>query len=37
LNPEYEKGFGKNIGELRKKVGMTQELLAAKLQLKGSN
>jgi len=35
LNAEIEKQIGKNIRCLREKAGMTQELLAAKLQLHG--
>lgn len=35
MNIEVEKRIGKNIRELREKIGMTQEVLAAKLQLNG--
>ncbi|MBE6569339.1 MAG: helix-turn-helix transcriptional regulator [Ruminococcaceae bacterium] len=35
MNAEIEKQIGKNIRCLREKAGMTQELLAAKLQLHG--
>ena len=35
MNIEVEKKIGKNIRMLREKSGMTQELLAAKLQLHG--
>jgi transcriptional regulator with XRE-family HTH domain len=35
MNIEVEKKIGKNIRTLREKAGMTQELLAAKLQLHG--
>lgn len=35
MNIEVEKKIGKNIRMLREKSGMTQELLAAKLQLRG--
>ena len=35
MNAEIERRVGQNIRELREKVGMTQELLAAKLQLSG--
>ena len=35
MNIEMEKRIGKNIRLLREKAGMTQELLAAKLQIQG--
>lgn len=35
MNTEIEKRIGKNIKELREKAGVTQDLLAAKLQLNG--
>lgn len=35
MNAAIEKRIGRNIRELREKRGMTQELLAAKLQLAG--
>ena len=35
MNIEIERRVGKNIRELREKAGMTQEQLAAKLQLSG--
>ncbi len=35
MNIEVEKRVGKNIRDLREKIGMTQEVLAAKLQLNG--
>lgn len=35
MNHIVEKRVGKNIRELRERIGMTQEELAAKLQLKG--
>ena len=35
MNAEIEKRVGKNIRILREKAGMTQEQLAAKLQLNG--
>ncbi len=35
MNAEIEKKIGKNVRTLREKAGMTQELLAAKLQLGG--
>jgi len=35
LNVEIEKQVGKNIRSLREKAGLTQEQLAAKLQLGG--
>lgn len=35
MNIDVEKRIGKNIRELREKAGMTQEVLAAKLQLNG--
>ncbi len=35
MNAEIEKNIGKNIKRLREKSGITQELLSAKLQLRG--
>ncbi len=35
MNAEIEKQVGQNIRELREQKGMTQEQLAAKLQLNG--
>lgn len=35
MNVEVEKRIGKNIRELRERAKMTQEELAAKLQLRG--
>ena len=35
VNTEFEKEFGNNIRNCREKAGITQELLAAKLQLRG--
>ncbi|MDE7306264.1 MAG: helix-turn-helix domain-containing protein [Clostridia bacterium] len=35
MNIETEKRIGKNIKALREKAGVTQDLLAAKLQLNG--
>ena len=35
MNPEYEKLFGGNIRRARETRGMTQEQVAAKLQLGG--
>lgn len=35
MNAETEKKVGKNIRTLRERAGMTQELLAAKMQLSG--
>ena len=35
MNPTVEKQIGQNIRRLREKAGMTQDALAAKLQLKG--
>lgn len=35
MNVETEKRIGKNIKMLREKAGVTQDLLAAKLQLNG--
>ncbi len=35
MNSETEKAIGRNIKHLREKSGFTQEILAAKLQLKG--
>ncbi|MBQ7974166.1 MAG: helix-turn-helix transcriptional regulator [Clostridia bacterium] len=35
MNAEIEKNIGKNIKRLREKAGITQELLSAKLQLRG--
>ncbi len=35
MNVEFEKKIGENIRRLRLKAGLTQDLLAAKLQLAG--
>ena len=35
MNPEIEKRIGQNIRRLRERADMTQEVLAAKLQLCG--
>lgn len=35
MNNIYEKALGKNIRHIREKKGLTQEVLSAKLQLKG--
>lgn len=35
MNVEIDKRVGKNIKNLRERAGMTQDLLAAKLQLNG--
>mgnify|MGYP003325480127 CR=1 FL=1 len=35
MNTEIEKRIGQNIRTLREKAGMTQETLAAKLQISG--
>ena len=35
MNIDVEKRVGKNIRTLREKVGMTQDMLAAKLQISG--
>ena len=35
MNPEIEKAVGANIKKLREKAGLTQENLAAKLQIEG--
>lgn len=35
MNIDYDKKFGKNIRRLRTEIHMTQETLAAKLQLRG--
>ena len=35
MNSTYEKQFGNNIRISREKAGFTQDLLSAKLQLKG--
>ncbi len=35
MNPEYEKFFGQKIRSAREKSGMTQEQVAAKLQVNG--
>ena len=35
MNPKVEKKVGQNIRHLRESIGMTQEILAAKLQLRG--
>ena len=35
MNKEVEKKIGKNIKTLREKIGMTQDVLSAKLQLEG--
>lgn len=35
MNPEYEKRFGSNIRKARENLKMTQEQVAAKLQIGG--
>ena len=35
MNPIIEKQIGANIRNLREKIGMTQDMLASKLQLRG--
>ena len=35
MNPEYEKRFGNNIRKARENLKMTQEQVAAKLQIGG--
>lgn len=35
MNTAVEKRIGKNIRELRERIGMTQDALAAKLQING--
>lgn len=35
MNADIEKQIGSNIRKLREKAGLTQELLATKLQLRG--
>lgn len=35
INPEVEKRIGRNIRQLREKAGLTQEWVAAQLQLNG--
>ena len=35
MNGEIEKRIGRNIRDLREKAGLTQEILAARLQLGG--
>ena len=35
MNPEYEKRFGNNIRKARENLKMTQEQVAAKLQIDG--
>lgn len=35
MNPEIERKVGQNIKCLREKAGLTQEMLSARLQLKG--
>ena len=35
MNPQVEKRIGQNIRRLREARGMTQDILAAKLQLRG--
>lgn len=35
MNPEIEKRVGNNVRKIREKIGMTQDALAAQLQLRG--
>lgn len=35
MNKQIEKQIGNNIREIREKLGMTQEILSCKLQLRG--
>ena len=35
MDPKIEKQIGKNIKHLRESIGVTQDILAAKLQLNG--
>lgn len=35
MNIEYEKEFGKNLRKIRESKNMTQEVVAAKMQLRG--
>ena len=35
MNDAYNKALGKNLGKLRRKRGLTQEQLAAKMQVLG--
>ena len=35
MNKDIEKQIGKNIKNLRERIGMTQDILSAKLQLRG--
>ena len=35
MNKEIEKRIGNNLREIREKIGMTQEILATRLQLRG--
>ena len=35
MNPEIEKRVGNNVRKIREKIGMTQDSLAAQLQLRG--
>ena len=35
MNPRYEAMVGRNVRELREQVGLTQEQLAARLQVRG--
>ena len=37
MNTKIEKSVGQNIRALRENIGMTQEMLAAKLQLEGGD